>query len=179
MIARPRSVRDNPLSPKHPDTEIRDVHRAAFALAVAGLVAMELVDYAVEVGALGDANLPYSSRSANTTARKSYGRSYLAEGGVLLKLTNLRALKSAPNGFRIRVGDWHISYARSPGKRHERLRDRPERRSIPMSDPLRLRPLGEHAALVRDRLAGLTGAELVDDPDRAELVVMTPEHSLS
>jgi hypothetical protein len=31
-----------------------------------------------------------------------------------------------------------------------------------MSDPLRLRPLGEHAALVRDRLAGLTGADLVD-----------------
>jgi DNA-binding Xre family transcriptional regulator len=44
-----------------------------------------------------------------------------------------------------------------------------------MSDPLRLRPLGEHAALVRDRLAGLAGAELVDDPDRADLVVMTPE----
>jgi len=44
-----------------------------------------------------------------------------------------------------------------------------------MSDPLRLRPLGDHAALVRDRLAALTGAELVDDPDRAELVVMTPE----
>ena len=44
-----------------------------------------------------------------------------------------------------------------------------------MSDPLRLRPLGEHAALVRDRLAGLSGAQLVDDPERAELVVMTPE----
>jgi DNA-binding Xre family transcriptional regulator len=44
-----------------------------------------------------------------------------------------------------------------------------------MSDPLRLHPLGEHAALVRDRLAGLSGAQLVDDPDRAELVVMTPE----
>jgi hypothetical protein len=44
-----------------------------------------------------------------------------------------------------------------------------------MSDPLRLRPLGEHAALVRDRLAALTGAEFVDDPDCAELVVMTPE----
>jgi hypothetical protein len=44
-----------------------------------------------------------------------------------------------------------------------------------MSDPLRLRPLGEHAPEVRDRLAALTGAELVDDPDRAELVVMTPE----
>jgi DNA-binding Xre family transcriptional regulator len=44
-----------------------------------------------------------------------------------------------------------------------------------MSDPLRLRPLGEQAALLRDRLAALTGAELVDDPDRAELVVMTPE----
>ena len=28
---------------------------------------------------------------------------------------------------------------------------------------------------MRDRLAALTGAELVDDPDRAELVVMTPE----
>jgi hypothetical protein len=26
-----------------------------------------------------------------------------------------------------------------------------------MSDPLRLRPLGEHAALLRDRLAALTG----------------------
>ena len=44
-----------------------------------------------------------------------------------------------------------------------------------MSDPLRLRPLGEHAALVRDRLAALTGAELVEAPDLAELVVMTPE----
>jgi DNA-binding Xre family transcriptional regulator len=44
-----------------------------------------------------------------------------------------------------------------------------------MSDPLRLRPLGEHAALVRARLAALAGAELVDDPDRAELVVMTPD----
>jgi len=44
-----------------------------------------------------------------------------------------------------------------------------------MSEPLRLRPLGDHAALVRDRLAALTGAELVDDPDRAEFVVMTPE----
>jgi DNA-binding Xre family transcriptional regulator len=44
-----------------------------------------------------------------------------------------------------------------------------------MSDPLRLRPIGEHAALVRDRLSALAGAELVEDPDRAELVVMTPE----
>ena len=44
-----------------------------------------------------------------------------------------------------------------------------------MSDPLRLRPLGEHATLVRERLAALAGAELVDDPDRADLVVMTPE----
>jgi hypothetical protein len=44
-----------------------------------------------------------------------------------------------------------------------------------MSDPLRLHPLGEHAALIRDRLTTLTGTELVDDPDRAELVVMTPE----
>ena len=44
-----------------------------------------------------------------------------------------------------------------------------------MSDPLRLRPLGEHAALVRDRLTALTGAELVEDPDRAELVIMTLE----
>ena len=35
-----------------------------------------------------------------------------------------------------------------------------------MSDPLRLHPLGEHAALVRDRLTALTVAELV---------VMTPE----
>jgi DNA-binding Xre family transcriptional regulator len=40
---------------------------------------------------------------------------------------------------------------------------------------LRLRPVGEHAALVRDRLTALTGAELVEDADRAELVVMTPE----
>ena len=44
-----------------------------------------------------------------------------------------------------------------------------------MSDPLRLRPFGQHAALVRDRLAALAGAELVDDPDRADLVVMTPD----
>jgi len=41
--------------------------------------------------------------------------------------------------------------------------------------PLRLRPIGEHAALVRERLAGLAGAELVDETARAELVVMTPE----
>jgi transcriptional regulator with XRE-family HTH domain len=44
-----------------------------------------------------------------------------------------------------------------------------------MSDPLRLRPFGEHAALVWERLTALSGAELVDDPDRAELIVMTPE----
>lgn len=45
-----------------------------------------------------------------------------------------------------------------------------------MSDaPLRLRPIGEHAARVRERLAGLAGAELVDEAERAELVVMTPE----
>lgn len=50
----------------------------------------------------------------------------------------------------------------------------PKGNSIQMSDPLRLHPLGEHAALVRDRLTALSGAELVDDPDRAELVVMTP-----
>jgi DNA-binding Xre family transcriptional regulator len=40
---------------------------------------------------------------------------------------------------------------------------------------LRLRPIGEHAALVRERLARLAGTELVDDAERAELVVMTPE----
>ena len=44
-----------------------------------------------------------------------------------------------------------------------------------MSDPLRLRAIGEHAERVRDRLTALTGAELVEDLDRAELVVMTPE----
>ena len=45
-----------------------------------------------------------------------------------------------------------------------------------MSDtPLRLRPIGEHAELVRERLARLPGTELVDDPEGAELVVMTPE----
>jgi hypothetical protein len=50
---------------------------------------MELVHYAVEVGALGDANLPYCSRSANMTAWKS---------------------KGVANGFRIRVGNWPVSY---------------------------------------------------------------------
>jgi DNA-binding XRE family transcriptional regulator len=44
-----------------------------------------------------------------------------------------------------------------------------------MSEPLRLRPMGPHAASLRERLAALPGAELVDDPARAELVVMTPE----
>jgi DNA-binding Xre family transcriptional regulator len=45
-----------------------------------------------------------------------------------------------------------------------------------MSDtPLRLRPIGEHAQLVRERLGTLAGAELVDEPERAELIVMTPE----
>jgi DNA-binding XRE family transcriptional regulator len=44
-----------------------------------------------------------------------------------------------------------------------------------MSEPLRLRPVGPHAARLRERLAALPGAELVDDPARAELVVMTPE----
>src|SRR5207302_7360528 len=53
-----------------------------------------------------------------------------------------------------------------PGARHDRFPDRPERRSIPMSDPSRLHPLGADAALVRDRLTALIGAELV---------VMTPE----
>jgi hypothetical protein len=36
-----------------------------------------------------------------------------------------------------------------------------------MSDPLRLHALSEHTALI--------GTELVDDPDRAELAVITPE----
>jgi hypothetical protein len=40
---------------------------------------------------------------------------------------------------------------------------------------MRLRPLGEHAERVRDRLTAPTAAELVEDLDRAELVVMTPE----
>jgi DNA-binding Xre family transcriptional regulator len=44
-----------------------------------------------------------------------------------------------------------------------------------MSDRLRLRPIGKHAAPVRDRLSALAGTELVEDPDRAGLVVMTPE----
>jgi DNA-binding XRE family transcriptional regulator len=44
-----------------------------------------------------------------------------------------------------------------------------------MSEPLRLRPVGPHAARLLERLAALPGAELVDDPARAELVVMTPE----
>jgi DNA-binding XRE family transcriptional regulator len=44
-----------------------------------------------------------------------------------------------------------------------------------MSEPLRLSPVGPHAARLRERLAALPGAELVDDPARAELVVMTPE----
>lgn len=45
-----------------------------------------------------------------------------------------------------------------------------------MSDiPLRLRPIGEHSALVRERLANLAGAELVEDAEQAELVVMTPD----
>jgi ribosome-binding protein aMBF1 (putative translation factor) len=35
--------------------------------------------------------------------------------------------------------------------------------------------MGPHAARLRERLAALPGAELVDDPARAELVVMTPE----
>ncbi len=43
-----------------------------------------------------------------------------------------------------------------------------------MSEPLRLRAMGPHAARLRERLAALPGAELVDDPARAELVV-TPE----
>jgi DNA-binding XRE family transcriptional regulator len=44
-----------------------------------------------------------------------------------------------------------------------------------MSEPLRLRPVGPHTARLRERLAALAGAELVDDPARTELVVMTPE----
>jgi DNA-binding XRE family transcriptional regulator len=44
-----------------------------------------------------------------------------------------------------------------------------------MSEPLRLRAMGPHAERLRERLAALPGAELVDDPARAELVVMTPE----
>ncbi len=45
-----------------------------------------------------------------------------------------------------------------------------------MSDkPLRLHPIGDHAALVRKRLAELAGTELVEEAGRAELVVMTPD----
>jgi DNA-binding XRE family transcriptional regulator len=41
--------------------------------------------------------------------------------------------------------------------------------------PLRLRPIGEHAEIVRQRLTRLAGAELVDDAEHAELLVMTPD----
>jgi DNA-binding XRE family transcriptional regulator len=44
-----------------------------------------------------------------------------------------------------------------------------------MSEPLRLHPVGAHAGSLRERLMALAGTELVDDPARAELVVMTPE----
>src|SRR5262249_59529038 len=46
---------DDPVGPEHADAEIGDVHRAALALAIAGLPAVELGHHAVEVGALGDA----------------------------------------------------------------------------------------------------------------------------
>ena len=46
---------DDPVGAEHADAEIGDVHRAALALAVAGLPPVELGHHAVEVGALGDA----------------------------------------------------------------------------------------------------------------------------
>src|SRR5205823_8011531 len=46
---------DDAIGAEHADPEIGDVHRAAFALAVAGLPAIELGHHAVEVGTLGDA----------------------------------------------------------------------------------------------------------------------------
>src|SRR5258705_11141250 len=51
----PDPAGDDPVGAEHADTEIGDVHRAALALAVAGLPAIQLGHHAVEVGALGDA----------------------------------------------------------------------------------------------------------------------------
>ena len=70
---------------------------------------------------------------------------------------NIRALIGVPNGFRIRVGDWRVWYTLDHRGGVMNAFEIAPRRSIPMSDPLRLRPLGEHAALVRDRLTALTG----------------------
>src|SRR6266849_2046940 len=46
---------DDAVGAEHADAEIGDVHRAALALAVAGLPAVELGHHAVEVRTLGDA----------------------------------------------------------------------------------------------------------------------------
>src|SRR5439155_742350 len=46
---------DDTVGAEHADAEIGDVHRAALALAVAGLPTVELGHHAVEVGTLGDA----------------------------------------------------------------------------------------------------------------------------
>ena len=46
---------DNAVGAEHADRKIGDMHRAALALAIAGLSAVELGHHAVEVGALGDA----------------------------------------------------------------------------------------------------------------------------
>ena len=59
--ARPRAgddrdaAGDDAVGAEHADREIGDVHRAALALAITGLPAVELGHHAVQIGALGDA----------------------------------------------------------------------------------------------------------------------------
>ena len=48
-------ARDDAVGAEHADAEIGDVHRAALALAIAGLPPVELGHHAVEIGTLGDA----------------------------------------------------------------------------------------------------------------------------
>src|SRR5262249_5653990 len=48
-------ARDNSIRPEHTDLEVRDMHRSALALAVAGLPTVQLGHHAVQIGALRDA----------------------------------------------------------------------------------------------------------------------------
>ena len=62
---------DDAVGAEHADAEIGDVHRAALALAIAGLPAVELGHHAVEIGALGDAMAVAAMRRDDPVALRS------------------------------------------------------------------------------------------------------------
>lgn len=85
---------------------------------------------------------------------------------------NLRPLKGVPNGFRIRIGDWRVSYIHdSAAQVSDGLRLRREHTGEPDQNPL----YGElDGSLSAQAIAVALEASSVGEAEDADLVVTTP-----